>query len=155
MPIGKSFAAELRAAGVPVDGISWDEGTEMLTFSDAVSQEVRNAAAAVLTAHDPTPLLFQGQAVFSAADVDQVTSRRILDYLAPHWTGDERMQERHILRALQDVARAQDIKRDPGSYTPADAAWADQAILQARQKDAQVLQFRQEAAAFKAANNMV
>jgi len=148
---GPHFLRELEAAGLAGNvGLRDAGGQAQLLLGDEAAEAGVMAAVA---AHNPVPPAFAGEPALSAGDVDRVTSERILDYLAPRWAGDARMQERHVLRALQDVARAQDIKRDPASYTPADAAWADQAIAQARAKDAQVLAYRQEAADFKATQN--
>ncbi|MBI3126703.1 MAG: hypothetical protein HYZ11_03765 [Candidatus Tectomicrobia bacterium] len=151
---GPHFFRELEAAGLggkaSLRSAVLEGGGEQpqLLLHDEAAEA---AVMAVVAAHNPVPPTFAGESVLSAQDVDRVTSKRILAYLAPQWAEDARMQERHVLRALQDVARAQDVKRDPASYTQADITWADQAIAQARTKDAQVLAYRQEAADFKAA----
>lgn len=51
MKIGPTFAAELTAAGIPLDGIVWDPAPGViLACPDAEKAQV----AAVLAAHDPT-----------------------------------------------------------------------------------------------------
>ncbi len=49
--IGPTFSAELQAAGISLNGISWDTGTGVI-MSDDPAQVV--AAEAVLAKHDPT-----------------------------------------------------------------------------------------------------
>jgi hypothetical protein len=63
--IGPTFTTELKAAGVPLDGISWLPETGELRFEDSVSPDTRAQAQAVLTAHNP-----------NTATADQVSAER-------------------------------------------------------------------------------
>ncbi|MBI2178105.1 MAG: hypothetical protein HYU38_07200 [Candidatus Tectomicrobia bacterium] len=96
------------------------------------------------------PLLFAGEPVRGAADVDRVTTRRIAGHLAPQWAGDPFMQTRALLRQLEDVAAARDTLEDPAA-TQALRDQADAILAAARTRRAQVLAYRQEGADFKAA----
>jgi hypothetical protein len=51
--IGPTFADELRAAGVPSDGYSWDYMAGEFLYRDDCPQAVRDQVAAVYAAHDP------------------------------------------------------------------------------------------------------
>lgn len=50
--IGPTFADELHAAGIPLDGIAWG-ADGAFCFADTVPQGVRDQVAAVYAAHDP------------------------------------------------------------------------------------------------------
>ena len=51
--IGPTFVDELRAAGVTLDGYSWDWMAGEFLFREDVPQATRDAVAAVYAAHDP------------------------------------------------------------------------------------------------------
>ena len=51
-PLGPTFAAELKAAGVSGDGISWGSDGRVQFRSD-IAPSVRAAFAAVVAAHNP------------------------------------------------------------------------------------------------------
>jgi hypothetical protein len=52
--VGPTFHAELEAAGVPMDGYSWEIHSGEFIFADSTPQATRDAVAAVYAAHDPT-----------------------------------------------------------------------------------------------------
>ncbi|HYD06883.1 MAG TPA: hypothetical protein VEC60_14210 [Reyranella sp.] len=51
--IGPNFKNELAAAGLVGLPIAWDAASGAVTYADSVTQEERDAVAAVLAAHDP------------------------------------------------------------------------------------------------------
>lgn len=54
--IGLTFAAELAAAGIPLDGLSWDaEAGVLIAWS---GDDQRTAAEAILAKHDPAKAAF-------------------------------------------------------------------------------------------------
>jgi hypothetical protein len=52
--IGPTWQQECVAAGIDGDGWGWNIMDGTFTFNDTVSQETRDAIAAVYAAHDPT-----------------------------------------------------------------------------------------------------
>lgn len=149
MGIGAHFVRELEAAGLLGLPFAWGPDGK-IEFGAGMTQAQKDAVLAVAAAHDPAPILFQGEEVASAAGVDRVTTGRIAGYLAPQWAGDPFMQTRALLRQLEDVAAARDALEDPGS-TQAQKDQANAVLASARTKRAQVLAYRQEGAGFKAA----
>jgi hypothetical protein len=51
--IGPTFASELAAAGVSLDGYSWNIFDGTFTYNHDVPVATRDAVAAVYAAHDP------------------------------------------------------------------------------------------------------
>lgn len=97
----------------------------------------------------PDPPVFAGETVFSAADVDRVTARRIRDLLAPQWAGDEIMQQQAMSRALEDAVWANNALADPAS-SQADKDKAQAIKAASLTLRGQIQALRDEGAAFKA-----
>lgn len=53
MRIGPSFPDELIAAGISLDGLSWNTEAGTLIFADSVPDATRQAVLDVLAVHDP------------------------------------------------------------------------------------------------------
>jgi hypothetical protein len=51
--IGPTFVSELEAAGVPLEGYSWDITAGTFSFSAGVPETLVDQVAAVYAAHDP------------------------------------------------------------------------------------------------------
>jgi len=52
--IGPTFPIELLAAGLPLNGISWDPVSGVLFFNDDYDSDMQDRARAVFSTHDPT-----------------------------------------------------------------------------------------------------
>ncbi|MEK6712228.1 MAG: hypothetical protein AABZ64_16795 [Nitrospinota bacterium] len=148
MPLGPHFFEELRAAGLG-DGVAVAGGK--LRLSEALPQAAKDAVLARAAAHNPAPILFQGEAVASAKDVDRVTARRVRALLAPQWGGDAASALQAMLRKVEEMLAALYVIQYKAGATQAekdaartllDADWA--------LRSGQLQALRQEGESFKA-----
>lgn len=76
--IGITFTSELKAAGLLLDGITWDPETGEINFDTSVSDERRAAIMAVYEAHDPNHAEHIEDIMRQIVDIEStITPRRL------------------------------------------------------------------------------
>ena len=85
---------------------SVSSSTDFGKIGRTLAPEEQAAVLAALVAHDPAPILFQGEEVVSAADVDRITARRIRRVLAGPWEDEPVMAAQAMLRKVEGLLAA-------------------------------------------------
>ena len=146
----QKFGQELKAAGLMEWAEEWASDGGVRIKAGAPSDK-EAAILALRDAHDPAPILFQGEEVASAADVDRVTARRIREVLAGPWEGDPMMAAQAMLRKVEELLAAVYVIEYQAGATQAEKD-AARAVLDTNYafREGQLRVIRQEGADFKA-----
>ena len=131
---------------------SVSSSTDFGKIGRTLAPEEQAAVLAALVAHDPAPILFQGEEVVSAADVDRITARRIRRVLAGPWEDEPVMAAQAMLRKVEGLLAAVYVIEYQAGATQQEKDSA-RALLDAnwQMRASQLHTLRQEGADFKAA----